>query len=468
MERVLEILLLEDNADDVKLIELELMRGELPCRLQPVTSEKAFLNALKFYSPDLILTDYTLPGYNGIAAMKAAAELAPAVPIIMVTGSINEETAVECMKGGAADYILKPHLTRLTPAIRAALERKQARAEKELAEKAMRESERRFRNLADTAPVLIWMAGPDARFIYVNQPWLDFTGRKLDDELGNGWSECVHDEDVTACLNTHHQAFADRAVFQTEFRLRQANGEYRWILSHGVPRFMTGGVFAGYIGSCVDITERKQMERKLRESEARKSGILEAALDCIITIDHEGRIVEFNPAAEKAFGCLRGEVAGKKLGDLFVPPELREAHREGLAHCVQCGADGPLMDKRTEMTAVRADGTEFPIEVAITRVQTEGPPLFTGYLRDITQRKHHEHEREHLIHELQEALAKVKTLSGLLPICASCKKIRDDGGSWTQMEVYIRQRTDAEFTHGYCPDCARRFRESFEQLLPLK
>jgi PAS domain S-box-containing protein len=461
----MEILLLEDSADDAKLVELELHRAGLKCRFQHVCDGKSYVTALKNYLPDLILSDYTLPQYDGMAALRDAAMLAPGTPVIIVTGSINEETAVECMKAGAADYVLKPNMARLVPAIHTALERKKVLQEKEMAEKALRESERRFRNLADTAPVLIWMSGADAQFVYLNQPWLDFTGRSREDELGEGWAEAIHDEDLPRHLRTYHQAMANHETFQSEFRLRRADGDYRWMLSHGAPRFLTGGVFAGFVGSAIDITDRKQAERALLASEARHSAILKASLDSIVTLDHEGRIVEFNPAAEFVFGFERDMVTGEKMAEWMIPVDLREEFQSSLEQCAAGECD--MLGKRVEMTVLRSDGTEFQVEVAITRINVDGPPMFTAYMQDITQRRHNEREREHLIHELQEALAKVKTLSGLLPVCAQCKKIRDGEGRWTQMEVYIRQRTDAEFTHGYCPDCARRFRESFENALPL-
>lgn len=124
----------------------------------------------------------------------------------------------------------------------------------------------------------------------------------------------------------------------------------------------------------------------MQESEARKRAILEAALDCIITIDHEGKIVEFNPAAEKTFGYTHAEAVGKEMAALIIPPSLRDRHRRGLAHYLDTG-EGAVLGRRLEMPAIRADGTEFPVELAITRIPLEGPPMFTGYLRDITQRK---------------------------------------------------------------------------------
>jgi PAS domain S-box-containing protein len=135
----------------------------------------------------------------------------------------------------------------------------------------------------------------------------------------------------------------------------------------------------------------RQEEKELKRSEARKTAILESALDCILTIDHEGRITEFNPAAERTFGHLRYEVVGKHMADVIIPPSLREKHRQGFAHHLATG-EARVLGKRIEMTAVRADGSEFPVELAITRIPLEGPPSFTGYLRDITERKRSEEE----------------------------------------------------------------------------
>ena len=132
-------------------------------------------------------------------------------------------------------------------------------------------------------------------------------------------------------------------------------------------------------------TERKRGEDALHGSESRKAAILESSLDAIITIDHQGRILEFNPAAEATFGYTRAETIGKEMAALIIPPSLREQHRSGLARYLSTG-EGPVLGRRIEITGMRADGTEFPVELAITRIKDEEPPVFTGFLRDITER----------------------------------------------------------------------------------
>ena len=128
--------------------------------------------------------------------------------------------------------------------------------------KALRESEERFRLVADTAPVMIWMSGPDKLCNYVNKTWLDFTGRPLEAGIG-GWAEEVHPDDSSRCLQTYTEAFDRRESFELEYRLRRHDGEYRWVLDKGVPRFNPDHTFTGYIGSCIDITDRKLAEESL-------------------------------------------------------------------------------------------------------------------------------------------------------------------------------------------------------------
>jgi PAS domain S-box-containing protein len=131
------------------------------------------------------------------------------------------------------------------------------------AERALEDSEQRFPLVANTAPVMIWMADVSKQCTYFNEPWLKFTGRTLDSELANGWIDGVHPDDLEGCLDTYGKSFDQRRPFRMECRLRHHDGEYRWVLDIGVPRLNADGSFAGYIGSCIDVTERKLTEDAL-------------------------------------------------------------------------------------------------------------------------------------------------------------------------------------------------------------
>jgi PAS domain S-box-containing protein len=136
--------------------------------------------------------------------------------------------------------------------------------EHEQDERELREGEERFRLAADTAPVLIWMSSTDKLCNFFNQGWLDFTGRSMEDEVGSGWALGVHPDDLEVCLETYSASFDARVDFEMEYRLRRFDGEYRWVIHHGVPRFESDGTFCGYIGSCADITERKSASESLQ------------------------------------------------------------------------------------------------------------------------------------------------------------------------------------------------------------
>jgi len=137
--------------------------------------------------------------------------------------------------------------------------------ERKKAEEELRQSEARFRDMADSAPVMIWISGTDKLCTYFNKQWLDFTGRSLEEELGNGWADRVHPDDLARCLQTYNTAFDRREPFRMEYRIRRADGVYRWALDTGTPRFSSGGEFLGYIGSCVDISGQKQAEDTLQD-----------------------------------------------------------------------------------------------------------------------------------------------------------------------------------------------------------
>jgi PAS domain S-box-containing protein len=145
------------------------------------------------------------------------------------------------------------------------------------AKELLEETEARFRNMADVAPVLLWMADTDGLCTFFNQTWLSFTGRTQQEEWGVGWAEGVHFEDFQRCMDTYNQAFNRRQLFEMEYRLRRRDGEYRWLLDRGTPRYTPDGSFAGFIGSCIDITERRQLEVDLRRAVRARDEFLSVA-----------------------------------------------------------------------------------------------------------------------------------------------------------------------------------------------
>jgi PAS domain S-box-containing protein len=146
--------------------------------------------------------------------------------------------------------------------------------ERKRIEAALRESEARFHMMADTAPVMVWMAGPDGRCTFVNKRWIEFTGRSLENEIGDDWITGLHPTDVERCQETYEGSFKAEQPFSMEYRLRRKDGKYRWVLDTGIPFFEPGGRFGGYIGTCVDMTERKDMEDELRKALKEKESLL--------------------------------------------------------------------------------------------------------------------------------------------------------------------------------------------------
>ena len=263
--------------------------------------------------------------------------------------------------------------------------------ERKRAEDALRESERESRLIVDSIPGLVAAFTPGGEVEFVNRQILEYFGKTLEELKRWGTGGTTHPEDLPRVVELFTQSIASGEPFEFEVRARRFDGVYRWFQSRGFPLRDTNGQIVRWYNLLIDIDERKRAEEELRRSEARKAAILDSALDCIVTIDHEGCITEFNPAAERTFGYRRDEVLGQQLADVIIPPALRERHRQGFARYLATG-EARVLGKRIEMTAVRADGSEFPAELAITRIPLDGPPSFTGYLRDITERKQAEEE----------------------------------------------------------------------------
>ena len=206
--------------------------------------------------------------------MSAVAALSPEKPYLQISFRMvrADGTVIWVERSSRAHFEDEGRMLRVVGMVADVSERKKAEDE-------IKESESRFRLVADTAPVLIWMSGADKLCTYFNQPWLDFTGRSIDSELGNGWAEGVHSEDLRRCIDTYAQAFDRLEEFRMEYRLRRHDGEYRWVLDIGVPRFGRDQCFIGYIGVGIDVTDRKLAEealagigRRLIEAQERERG----------------------------------------------------------------------------------------------------------------------------------------------------------------------------------------------------
>jgi PAS domain S-box-containing protein len=187
--------------------------------------------------------------------------------------------------------------------------------ERKWAEQKLRESEERFRTMADAAPVMIWLSDTDKLCTFFNKGWLDFTGRTLEQELGNGWAAGVHKEDFGRCLEVYTHAFDARQEFTMEYRLRRHDGEYRWVLDHGVPRRGPEKVFLGYIGTAVDITERKRAAEALENERQFLRQVIDISPNFIFAKDRDGRFTLANRAVAEAYGTTVAELIGKTDAD---------------------------------------------------------------------------------------------------------------------------------------------------------
>jgi len=189
--------------------------------------------------------------------------------------------------------------------------------EQEQAERLLRESEERFRAMADSAPVLIWMSGKDKLCNYFNKGWLDFTGRTMEQEMGNGWADGVHPDDLDRCIQIYSTYFDEQKEFSMEYRLRRKDGQYRWIIDQGKPRYLSDGQFIGYIGSCFDIHDRWEAQQKLVESEKRFNTFMQHTPVCNWITDLSGKINYGNEAYLSRFNLTRETAVEKNIEELY-------------------------------------------------------------------------------------------------------------------------------------------------------
>lgn len=254
------------------------------------------------------------------------------------------------------------------------------------AEQALRTGEQRFARFMQRLPGPAWIKDLDGRYIFANDAMEKLIGLPADKLYGSTDADVLPSATAERLKKNDWLAIASVSGIQTIETLEHPDGAIRHLLVNKFPIVDASGQASLLGGIAVDVTDRKRAEDRLRHSRERNEAILRTAIDAIVTIDAEGKIVEFNPAAEQMFGYVRDSILGRSMADLLVPPAHREAHRRGMERFLATG-EAPFLNRRVELSAMRSNGQEFPVEIAITRLGQSDPPFFTGYIRDLSEQK---------------------------------------------------------------------------------
>ncbi len=290
--------------------------------------------------------------------------------------------------------------------------------ERKQAEEALRESEERFRTFMDNSPAVAFMKDEEGRYVYLNRPFRNVFGVKEEDWLGKTDFDVFPLETASQLRENDLSVLSSDTTLETVEVVPVPDGDpHHWIVFKFQVRGASGERFLG--GIAVDITERKQAEEALRESEEQTRLIVETAYDALISIDAQGVITAWNSAAETVFGWPRDEAVGRPLYETIVPPQHRDAHTSGLRRFLATG-EGRVLNRRTEITALHRDGHEFPVELAVWAVRSGEDWTFHAFVHDVTERKCAEEALHQLNTDLEAERNTVRDFNRLLET-----KVRD-------------------------------------------
>ena len=379
-EDALRILILEDVPMDAELMEYELERARIPFASRRVDSRDDFLRELEDFHPDLILSDYTLPRFDGMTALSLARERAPSIPFLIVTGSVNEETAVGCMKAGATDYLLKSNLARIGPAIQAALERGRAHAQKTQAEAALASSERRFRSLVQNSSDLVTILAPDGTILYASDSAERIVGYSPVQLVGSSLLSYLDGEDARTVEGLLQNGKTNGAG-PVEFSLRRSDGSPVWLEAVGT-NLVNDTTIRGIVLNARDVSERKRADRALRESEERYRDLFDHASDLVCMSAPDGSLLYVNQAWIDGTGYGEDEIGRMQLLDV-VHPESRAFYTDVLDRVLA----GARLD-HVEFVFVPKTGVPITVEGNLSCTFKDGQAsVVRGIYRDVTERK---------------------------------------------------------------------------------
>ena len=395
MEEPLRILIIEDLSSDIELIERELRKLNRPFRTHIVKNEADLKSALNEFKPHLVLSDYLMPGFNGLEALRIVQDFDPALPFIIVTGSTNELTAVEIMKAGAWDYVIKEKLTKLVPAVKGALEKEHLVQENKMTQQALKESAERFQALVESAPVGIVAYDEHGKIIYTNPILIQLMGAKSKDELiGRSAIEFIHSEDQELAKSRIRRNIAGEILEPAVEKIVRPDGKIIIAEINARPIFLNGK--RAVIAFITDITQREQEEKLLQI----QSAALNAAANAIVITDIDGKIQWVNPAFSELTGYSLKEVVGKNPRILKSGKHDRSFY-ENLWQTILAGHVW-----HNELINKRKDGTLYAEEMTITPVVDETGRItnFVGIKQNVTERKQAAERFKNLIEQSNDAI----------------------------------------------------------------
>jgi PAS domain S-box-containing protein/putative nucleotidyltransferase with HDIG domain len=391
MNKELRILILEDAPADAELEEHELRKAGLVFTSMVVDTRETFLKALNEFMPDLILSDYKLPSFDGHKALKIAKEKCPDVPFILVTGELGEEFAIEILKKGATDYVLKQKLSRLIPVVQRALQEAQEREKQRLSDKALKESEQRYRSFVQNFKGIAFRGNMDWTPIFFHGAVEAVTGYRAEDIVRGKprWDQIIHPQDLSLMFTEEEQKLHTIPDYSyvRQYRIVRKDGEVRWIeeMIQNVCDDAKNPIRVQ--GVIYDITERKQTEKALEESEKKYIDLYQNAPDGYHSLGPNGTILEVNDRWLRMFGYPRDEVIGKMNLKDILTEQGEEIFRKSFSELKEKGTLDNI-----EQEIKRKDGTLVPVIINATVIYDENGKFLKSrsIVRDNTERKHFE------------------------------------------------------------------------------
>jgi two-component system sensor kinase len=374
----LKILMVEDMESDAELVERELRTSGFIYTLTRVDNKPGFLSELYNNTPDIILADYSLPQFSGLEALMLLKKFNTDIPFILVTGTQSEEVAVECMKEGADDYVLKSALKRLAPAMKNALKNSDIKKEKNRIEAALRRSEEHYRLITENTQDLVCMLDIEGNFLYLSPSYKEALGYRQQDLIGINFFTLIHPGDLDFVMLTWEQALTDMKSKRIEFRFRHRDSRWKCFEANANWIFNDSGLPQKALVVSRDITERKDAEEKIRLL----AHAVESTHEYISITDLDNKFIFVNNAFLEAYGYKHEEILGKTpfiLDSGNNPDTLRS---EIMMHTRNGGWKGELLNRTKS-------GREFPIFLSTNEILNEKGKVIghIGVASNVTERK---------------------------------------------------------------------------------